>query len=351
MKVIKIYILFVILALSFVSFPLEAQKFIKDYPFNNKDTFPFRPPTERQVEYETADTIKFTLSLSGTPTRYFDFWTEIAANEERGFFGYQAAKQGYRIFQDIIKIIFEEVLGFEIKNDFHFLRIPLDPSLHELPSATNFLELYPRIDDGIPQQRDQIVSMNYTLFGNFDNFSQCTVCYFSQNVSWFHINYAEKLTYLFKELGLPANAISSLFQTGAELENYETGVLFQFFDESHHKPAVHNPYELVDLMCYPALAAGGLDRNVNTPLSQIYQNTFAKKFDYNSGQLRLVMNTSTTLNPYSELTIRRYDLIDPAIVEKYENALRGKIRALTRDPILVDLYKKKLKAVWHVEDK
>lgn len=349
MKVYKISLQLLFLIMVFCAFNLSAEKFINNFNFVDKNNFQFRSPTERQIEYETADRIKFTLNLTGTPTSHYEFWTDIVAGEERGFFGYQAAKQGYRIFQDIIKIVFEEVLDFEIKKDFYFLRIPLDPSLSELPAASNFLSLYPYIDDAIPQQRDQIISMNYTLFGNYGNFSQCTVCYFTQNHSWFKIDYAGKLSYLFRELGLPVNEISSLFEVGSEIENFDTGVIFQFFDDSHFKSSMYNPYALLDLLAYPALGAGTLDRQVKVPLSQLYQSTAPTRFDSNTGQLRLIMNTSTTLNPYSELTIRRFDLIDPAIVDKYETALRQRIRSLSRDPILVDLFKKKIKAVWHVE--
>ncbi len=349
MKSQKIIFFTLIFIINSTFFSLYSENFISEFSLVNKDSFSYRAPTERQIEYETSAKIKSTLASTGTPIHYFDFWTKIIANEEKGFFGYQAAKQGYRIFQDIIKMVFEEVLGFEIKKDFYFLRIPLDPSLFELSSAQNFLQLYPHVNDGIPEQRNQIISMNYTLFGNFSDFSQCTVCYFAQNHSWFKINYEEKLQFLFKELGLPTQAISSLFKIGQEIDDYDTGVIFQFFDDSHYNPIDHNPYELVDCFCYPAIGAGPYDGQVILPLSQIFQSTFAKKFDKGTGQLRLIMNTATTLNPYSELSIRRYDLVDSKLIEKYEVALREKIQSLSRDPILVGLYKNKLKAIWYVD--
>lgn len=347
MGFIKIKFFFVVF-ITFSSVNLCGEKFVPHYNFINKEPFSYQAPTQRQIAYESLENIQWVLEYSGTSSRYLPFWTEIIANEESGFFGYQAAKQGYRVFQDIIKIIFEEILEFEIKKDFHFLRIPLDPSLREFSSSKNFLEIFPSIDDGIPQQRDQIISMNYTLFGNFSDFSQCTVCYFAQNHSWFTIDYGKKLVFLFKELGLPINVIPELLQIGSEIERFQTGVIFQFFDESQHTANSH-AYDLVNLMCYPALGAGHYDSKVPLPLSQIYQETFPKKFDSGTGQLRLLMNTSLSLNPYGDLTIRRYDLLDAKKVEKYEGRLRQKIASLARDYLLVENYKNKLKVAWYVE--
>lgn len=56
---------------------------------------------------------------------YLPFFNTIVANENRnGFFGYHGHSQQFRVFQDILKAVFEEVLHYDIPNDFQFLRIP-----------------------------------------------------------------------------------------------------------------------------------------------------------------------------------------------------------------------------------
>lgn len=341
-------LLFFILVVSPV---LEAAPFIEGMTLSKQDVTPFRAPTLRQMQYEGTNNIQWTLQMKGLPTKYWDFWNQIVKGEERGVFGYHSAKQKVRIFQDIVKIIFEEVLEFEIKKDFHFFRVPLDPLVDEYANAKEFLYYFPDIHDDIPQHRNQIVSLNYTLFGNYQgDGSQSTVFYFSNNISWFNVTYENKLLFLFNELGIPPQEIANLFLIGKPIEQFSSGVLYQFTDTSHHDPHNHNAYEFADTFAYPSLAAGPFDYHVTVPLSDLFQATHPKKFDSYTGQIRLVMNTSGTVNPYSSFSIRRYDLIDAVTVKSYETALREKIRQLPRDQQKVESYKQKVKAYWYVKD-
>lgn len=286
----------------------------------------------------------------GANVRHWDWWIKIVHQEERGVFGYHAAKQQYRIFQDIIKTIIVDLLEFEIKNDFHFFRIPLDPDLFENKSTADFFKMIPKPFDGYSPDRDQILSLNYTLFGNYTNGSQCTICYFSKNQSWFSIAYAKKLEFLFNELGLPISEIPALFNLGNSINDFETGVIYQFTDLSHQDPNLHAAYELVDRLAYPAIAAGPYDKNVHKNLSELFLSDRPAIFDLNTGQIRLIMNTADTLNPYSRISIRRYDQLSLKVVKDYENSLRAHIKLLPSDPLKVENYKQKLRAYWHVQD-
>lgn len=326
-----------------------ADKFLHNFTLYPKDIAPYRNPTQRQIDFEKSDNIKNGLQYSGTPIKHWTFWNQIVDQEERGVFGYHAAKQKVRIFHDIITMVFQEILELETKRDFFFLRIPFDPLLNEHADANDFLTRYfPQVNDAIPEHRDQIVSLNYTLFGNYTNFSQCTVCYFSSNHSWFQIDYTKKLEFLFKELGIPTADINTLFEVGAAIERFETGVIYQFFDASHFQPHIKNAYDLVDSLCYPSLGAGGFDISVNSSLSDVFQTTYARRFDARTGQLRLVMNTAQTANPYGSVYIRRYDRIDAETTRNYEKNLREKIRKLPRDQEKIKRFKEKLKVYWNV---
>jgi hypothetical protein len=329
---------------------IDAEEFISDYSICDKQLEPFSAPTKRQIELETALVLKSNLLAIGAKTKHLDWWNHIIDQEERGVFGYHAAKQEFRIFQDIIKMIFVEILELEIKNDFHFFRIPFDPTLFESETAADFLEIKPQPNDKVSPDRDQMLSMNYTLYGNSTVGTSCSIIYFSKNQSRTKIDYAKKLEFLFHELGIPLREISSLIRTGDSFVGFETGVLFQFTDLSHQTPNYHDAYELVDQLAYPSLPAGKYDYSVEVNLSEIFLADHPNRFDAHTGQLRLIMNTATTLNPYSPITIRRYDQIDPKIIEKYETLLRQRVQNLPKNDGKVEQYKQKLKAYWYAQD-
>jgi hypothetical protein len=348
LKKVKIAVyLFLSIALS----NLHADPFIEGLVLSNKEISPFKAPSIRQFDKEGADHIRNSLYKSGSNPKYWDWWNQVICHEERGIFGYHGAKQQFRIFQDIIKMIFLEVLELEIPRDFHFLRIPLDPDLFESESAAVYLKKRPDPFDGLSPDRDQLVSLNYSLFGNYWEWSQCTVGYFSKNQSWFEIFYAKKLEFLFLQLGMPISEINNLMRIGDPIVKFETGVIYQFVDLSHQSPNDHDAYELVDRLCYQSVGAGKVDPFIQEQLSSLFQSTLPRKFDHNGGgQLRIIMNTSESLNPYNSIYMRRYDLLDPIVVKNYEHALRERVRKLPFDSEKVEIYKEKLKALWGIQD-
>ncbi|MBS0606588.1 MAG: hypothetical protein JSR57_06535 [Verrucomicrobia bacterium] len=52
------------------------------------------------------------------------FFLQIAAKETSQTFGYHGAPQEFRLFQDVLKVIFEERLGIQLPENFNFLRLP-----------------------------------------------------------------------------------------------------------------------------------------------------------------------------------------------------------------------------------
>lgn len=68
----------------------------------------------------------------------------IAKEKESGFFGYHGCSQRYRIFQDILRAVFEEALGYELPNDFQFLRIPGDKMFDLKEGKSSFYHLFDR---------------------------------------------------------------------------------------------------------------------------------------------------------------------------------------------------------------
>ena len=79
--------------------------------------------------------------------KHLPYILEIAAAETEQTFGYHGASQEVRIFQDALKVIYEEKLGIKLPDDFYFLRIPGDSFLYETDNVKNeFLDSRPKLD-------------------------------------------------------------------------------------------------------------------------------------------------------------------------------------------------------------
>lgn len=70
---------------------------------------------------------------------------KIIKNEKKtGFIGYHGSSQQFRIFQDILRAVFVEVLDYEIPDDFLFLRIPGDELFDLKNGKFSFFDLFDR---------------------------------------------------------------------------------------------------------------------------------------------------------------------------------------------------------------
>lgn len=300
----------------------------------------YESPTKRFVEYHNYEIVLETLRLYGLSLQHRNFFEHITPHEELGFFGYHSSTQGFRIYQDIIRMVLEEICKIQIKKDFHFLRIPGKPLLNR-QSAQQFLKDYPSVNDHRPDQREQLLSMNYSLFGNFRQFGECTIYWFTTNTSASTVGFQHQLNYLFDLLGIPTDTLPNLFAIGNSLMFMDNAVLFQFFDFSHHNP-FENYYSLVDLMCYNS-QPGGVPSPLETKSSEAYFGVHSSPFP---AQFRLVINNSHILNPYSSLHIKRFERNDPELVREYETNLREAINKLPYDKIKMMEYRELLLGMW-----
>lgn len=330
----------VIFTLLFFQSLLLAEPAIKNFEMPESVKPAYKAPTERFVELYNYEIILQTLRDKGMSLEHRNFFEHIISHEELGFFGYHSSTQGFRIFQDIIRLVLEEVCGLDIKPDFHFLRIPGGALLNR-QDAKQFLKDYPSVSDHQEDQKEQLLSMNYTLFGNFNNFGECSIYYFTANRSASSVVFQAKLRVLFDLLGLPLEVIPELFAIGHPLANSENAVLFQFFDFSHYN-AFQLPYALVDQMCYASFPIG-IPEGTSKRMSQHYLGTESSAF---TRQFRLVINNSHILNPYGALFIKRYERTDPEVVKKYEVQLREVIRKLSFDPAKAKQYRNLLLKLW-----
>lgn len=320
---------------------LCAASAITDFEIPIRAEPEYKSPSSRFMQYCNYDTILQTLKTHGMSLEHRNFFEHIIPHEELGFFGYHSSTQGFWIYQDIIRMILEEICKMQIRKDFHFLRIPGKPLLNR-QSAEHFLNDYFWVNDLQGGQQEQLLSMNYTLFGNFRSFGSCSIYYFTNNHSATSVGFQNQLIYLFDSLEIPKNFISDLFLIGNPLMTTDNAILFQFFDFSHYN-VFERYYDLADRMCYDAFPGGAPQMFNKKNLSEFYLGSHPSFF---SNQFRLVINNSLTLNPYGPLYIKRYERNSPELVKEYEKNLREAIRQLPYDEIKAVQYRELLLSLW-----
>lgn len=122
-------------------------------------------PTERYFQTHSLDTIKNYLGgwqwdyTEQSPfMKYQPFLNQIIEKEkEEGFFGYHGCSQQYRIFQDILRAVFEEVFEYDIPEDFQFLRIPGDTAFDLKKGKDSFYAMFDRKEPS-EKLKDQLIT-------------------------------------------------------------------------------------------------------------------------------------------------------------------------------------------------
>lgn len=119
-------------------------------------------PIEKMVE-NCSDRERF---LSHLP-----LLREILKNETSTTFGYHGASRDVRIFQDAVRVIFEEILEIEIPENFHFLRIPGDNFIYQTENIKRELL------DFQPQLNEELCSyaLDYFVLNQFNNQFGCNL--------------------------------------------------------------------------------------------------------------------------------------------------------------------------------
>lgn len=309
----------------------------------------YHGPTEQLIKRESWGKIQTGLKKKKVPLELVPFFDDIAKTEDWGHIGYHGANQGFRVYQDVIRITIEEVLGIPIREDFHFLRVPGDADL-KLNSYQEFYKYYRKdgIDNKNKTRAKQLLSLNYGIYSNYNSKNSCSLVFFVKDKSKTSINYSKHLNSFYQDLGISSKELESLFAIGHKWFDEENGILIKISENSHLNNQEQFAYNFADEQCYPAKPQGYLYGRY--PISNHYERILtdlyiAHKLDC-SPQLRLILNNRNTLNPYSNLIIKRYSLYDEKINLAYENELREAIKKLRSDPKKVELYKQKLFKLW-----
>jgi hypothetical protein len=260
------------------------------------------------------------------------------SNETLGFFGYHGSSSDFRIYQDLIRLGLEEILGISIKKDFHFLRIPGETP-YNLRQVSDFTSIYSMIDDLDKNICAQLLSLQLSLYrGCAPDKGSCSIGFLADNYSISSIDYTNQIAHFFTLLGLDPEQARVVYEKAKGILPQENGILLQFFDLSHEN-SNGSLYEFLDRFAY-ASKAGGEPLEGQIPPSQYILES--KMFP----QLRLVIGNQHLLNPSSLVTIKRYDGIDPTIIENYEEVLRSFYRSQSVDEKQKEHYKCLLLSQW-----
>lgn len=308
-------------------------------------------PSQTLIQREGIDKIKKTLiTKQKIPQSLFPLFESIMKTEDWGHIGYHGANHGFRFYQDVIKITIEEIVKIPVKKDFQFLRIPGDVDLN-LNTVDEFVDYWgvENVDNRNDMRSKQLLSLNYGLYSNYKISGSCSISWFSKDKSASQFDYAKELHPLYRKLGIDTNELKKLSAIANKwLGNGNGGVLIQLSEDRNLIEDTGEAYNYADILAYPAKRGGYRvgDKLISIHYETAMSTNYIKKKSIISDQLRLLMNNKYTLNPFSSLIVKRWDLNDKSKMKSYENELRKKIKSLKYDKNKASKFKNELLKQW-----
>lgn len=281
----------------------------------------FISPSQRFFCKHSLEKILSTLTSQGIKIKELPLFQKLVEQETDGFIGYHGGCSDYRLFQDLIRFVIEEVLDIYIRDDFHFLRIPGMEDLN-FDTAEAFLnDNANEIDDTVPYIQQHLLSLNIALFQFYDWPLDLTPRYFIENKTSARPDYWKLLLKFVETIGLDPKEFEPIFALGRSYLPQDRGILIQFFSGNEDA----SPHSFVDAHFYAAYS-GGKPYGIKSP-SYYLKSASVNDFP----QLRLVINNKNILNPFSSFLMKRYDTYKDEQRHYYEAAMRHFIRCLAVD--------------------
>lgn len=294
----------------------------------------FESPSKHQIMVITQDVIKYNLRGKGVGLDYKELFEKAIAEEKIGFMGYHGDGIDFLIYQDIIRITVEEILGIPIRKDFQFVSVPIqtNASLHSLEE----LSLLFKKDTFQSQIEKNTFPLNFTMYSNHNLSGQNSVINFTKNLSDTAIRNRNELKQLFEQLGMDPLLVETLYNISYTHLDNKAGVLLQFFDSSL------SPYAFANREGYASYPNGFIAEN--RQVSEYFFDNITWEFPQ---ELRLILNLHGVLNPNSPIIIKRYTKIQPSKLKACEKDLRTLIQACSFDSIKRDELRESLLQAWN----
>ncbi len=211
--------------------------------------------------------------------------------------------------------------------------------------------LYPilhPIDDTAKAQQSILVSLNISLFSNYTLPSESTAHVFArgESIDLRESAVRKKTKKFFNLIGIDEAIADQIYLFAKDLLNMQQGILLQFFDNSKDSA----PLSQINQAAYVCATYGQPDLSIT--VSQAIPNFLSMKcIEFENlilhPQLRLICIPATTLNPFSWLTIKEYDQLQPRDKDQLREFIRIKILQAKRDHVKNEAYRRYLKSIWN----
>lgn len=295
----------------------------------------FESPSKRQMTLTAIDQIKYNLKIKGAGLDYRELFDKAIADEKIGFIGYHGDDLDFLIYQDIIRIIVEDVIEIPVKKDFHFIAIPLSTE-YSFQSLEELSSLFVKDKYQAHTIAKNTFPLNFAIYSNHNCAGLNSVINFSKNLAEASLRHRkEELGLLLEKLEMDPQLIETLFDIAYQRLDSKTGVLLQFFDHAI------SPYAFGNAVSYASYPNGFLAEN--RLISEYFLDNSSGEFPQ---ELRMVVNVRGVLNPTSPLSIKRYTKIQPNKLKAWEQDLRMLIKAEAFDPDKRDELRQSLLQVW-----
>ena len=287
-------------------------------------------PTERYIASHPMEEIKYSMRLELATLEQKPIFDKAVKMEQDGFCAYFAASADYRTYQDLIRLIFEDKLGVNIPQEFHFLAVPLYPkrTLHTLQDVH---EAYFVQKPKAQKLLEQLLPVQPALYANHNRRGFSPAKSFARGTPH---PYLDDLNWLLKTLEIDPGLIQQARQITKKHFPTEDRVLLQIFDTSP------DPYACIDSFAYPASCSGIPCKN-EALSDYLCENTNALGVQY-----FLLLNDKSILNPDGPIKIKRYTKIQPSSLKAYEEEIRALVQSCACNPVACEEYKNQLQTIW-----
>ncbi|MCB1117358.1 MAG: hypothetical protein KDK50_02120 [Chlamydiia bacterium] len=287
-------------------------------------------PTMQYLEKHPPSEIKYHWYLDSANFVHKELFDKIILNEKEGFIGYHGSSLEYRIYQDVIKAVIENIVGIKVPENFHFLCIPgfYNQRIGSLEDvAKSFL---PKVYFNSKIEH-QLFPIAPSLYANHNCFGYSPGMHFTTNTSYKPFqHHIDEIKRYFTALGIDHQLADELLALGKTLLKNDRGILLQIFDTTK--------LDFADAHCYAAFPNSAPRKNET--VSNLYSNG-----QYPS-EIRMLLTDTWTLNPNAPLVIKRFDKTQTSIVKEYNKQLVERICNANYDANLVEAYRNKLYQIW-----